>query len=275
MNIPLEDLVGDVIGKARRGLRLSESQLVQAAGVTEEQLDALQNGGAVDQSALKRVAGALALNPAALLAMAHGAWHPGEVAKPAGFAAFNTPFRDMTVNFYLAWDHEGGHAAAFDAGTDCDPMLAALKAHRLTLDAIFLTHTHTDHVAELDRLVEKTGAPVYVSALEPLAGAEPIQEGREFQVGGLRIATRLTPGHSPGGMTYVVTGCEPGLAVVGDALFASSMGGAGPEVYAAALRANRAQILSLPGSTVICPGHGPLTTPALELEHNPFYSNSL
>jgi glyoxylase-like metal-dependent hydrolase (beta-lactamase superfamily II) len=274
MNIPLEDQVGDVIGKARRGLRLSESQLVQAAGVTGEQLEALQSGGVIDQGALERVAGALALDPAALLAMARGAWYPGEIAKPQGFAAFNTPFRDMTVNFYLAWDPETGRAAAFDAGTDCDPMLDTLKTHGLTLESIFLTHTHTDHVAELDRLVEATGAPVYVSSLEPLLGAEPILEGREFKIGSLRIAARLTPGHSPGGTTYVVTGCEPGLAVVGDALFASSMGGVSPELYEAALRANRSQILSLPASTVICPGHGPLTTPALELEHNPFYATA-
>ena len=91
-------------------------------------------------------------------------------------------------------------------------------------------------------------------------------------MGGLTITARLTPGHSPGGTTYVVTGLEPGLAVVGDAMFAASMGGVAPEKYAAALKANRAHILSLPEDTVICPGHGPLTTVGLEAKHNPFYA---
>ena len=70
----------------------------------------------------------------------------------------------------------------------------------------------------------------------------------------------------------MVEGLEPLVAVVGDALFASSMGGVPPDKYAGALHANRAHILSLPEDTVICPGHGPLTTVGLEQKHNPFYA---
>ena len=83
---------------------------------------------------------------------------------------------------------------------------------------------------------------------------------------------RATPGHSPGGTTYVVTGIEPPVAVVGDALFAGSMGGVSPQNYPSALEANRANILGLSEDTLLCPGHGPVTTVTLERKHNPFYA---
>jgi glyoxylase-like metal-dependent hydrolase (beta-lactamase superfamily II) len=58
--------------------------------------------------------------------------------------------------------------------------------------------------------------------------------------------------------------------VVGDAIFAGSMGG-GLVSYADALANNRKSIFTLPDDTVICPGHGPLTTVGEEKQHNPFY----
>jgi len=54
---------------------------------------------------------------------------------------------------------------------------------------------------------------------------ESISEGKCFRIGGLEIEARLTWGHSPGGMTYVITGRRPPIAIVGDSLFAGSMGG--------------------------------------------------
>ena len=276
MVIPLEDQFQDVVGKARRGLRLSESQLSQKAGVSLEEVEAFQRGGAnFDGEAAGRITAALGLDPAALRDLEAGAWHPGEVALPPTAAAFNVPFDgDMAVNFYLAWDREGGQAAAFDTGGNCSALLESLRAHGLKLGGIFLTHTHEDHIADLDRLTAETNAPVYVSALEKFPGVNPVQDGQTFTVGGLTITARLTPGHSPGGLTYVVTGLTPALAVVGDALFSASMGGVGPEKYQAALAANRAHIFSLPDAVVILPGHGPVTTVGGEKRHNPFYAGA-
>ncbi len=271
--IPLEDQLTDVLGKARRGLRLSESQLAQQAGVGLEAVEAFQSGKLDDADSIARITRALDLYAPALLDLARGEWTPGDVGAPPTLAAYNVPFGgDMTVNFYLVWDQDGGRAAAFDTGGDCQKILQTLREKRLKLDAIFLTHTHEDHVADLDRLKAETDAPVYVSELEPLDDATLIEDGERFMVGGLTITARLTPGHSPGGTTYVVSGVTPGVAVVGDALFAASMGGVPPEKYAGALAANREHILSLPEDTVICPGHGPLTTVGLERKHNPFYA---
>ena len=72
---------------------------------------------------------------------------------------FNTVFEDMTVNAYLVWDPATRDAAVFDTGTDVSGMLDTIAAKRLTLRAIFVTHTHGDHIFDLDRLREKTGAP--------------------------------------------------------------------------------------------------------------------
>jgi glyoxylase-like metal-dependent hydrolase (beta-lactamase superfamily II) len=58
--------------------------------------------------------------------------------------------------------------------------------------------------------------------------------------------------------------------VVGDALFASSMGGCKIS-YEAGLGTNRSELFSLSDDTVVCPGHGPLTTIGEEKAHNPFY----
>jgi glyoxylase-like metal-dependent hydrolase (beta-lactamase superfamily II) len=63
------------------------------------------------------------------------------------------------------------------------------------------------------------------------------------------------------------------VAVVGDSLFAGSMGGA-PNQYEQALRNNLEKILTLPDDTVLCPGHGPMSTVREEKGHNPFFARS-
>ena len=138
---------------------------------------------------------------------------------------------------------------------------------------ILLTHAHPDHVADLRRLRKATGAPVYISRLEEAEEAEEVEEGKRFRVGSLEIEARLTSGHSPGGMTFVVTGLSRPVAIVGDSLFAGSMGG-GNVSYEDALRNNREKILTLPDETIVCPGHGPLTTVGKEKRDNPFFADA-
>jgi glyoxylase-like metal-dependent hydrolase (beta-lactamase superfamily II) len=177
----------------------------------------------------------------------------------------------MTVNAYVVFDPKTREAAALDTGADADPMLQFIRQKQLTLALILLTHTHADHVFELDRLKGATGAKAFVSEREPLAGAEPFADGKEFALGGLKIEARRTSGHARGGTTFVVTGLARRLAMVGDALFAGSMGG-GAVSYDEALRTNRTGIFTLPDDTIICPGHGPLTTVGEEKLHNPFFT---
>jgi glyoxylase-like metal-dependent hydrolase (beta-lactamase superfamily II) len=140
----------------------------------------------------------------------------------------------------------------------------------IKIQMILLTHAHPDHIADLARLKSVTQAAAFVCKLEPIDGAETFEVSRKFTVGPLKIDTRQTSGHSRGGVTFVVAGLPNRIAVVGDSIFASSMGGGGVS-YEDALRNNREQILTLPDDTILCPGHGPLTTVGQEKEHNPFF----
>jgi glyoxylase-like metal-dependent hydrolase (beta-lactamase superfamily II) len=269
MSIPLEDTFADILNKAQSGLALADSQLAAQSGVSLAELKSLR-GGKFDEPTLRKVAPALQLNTEALAQIARNQWKPKPV-EVDGLLAVNTPFGDMTVNAYLVWDRASKEAAIFDTGADCSRFLRFIQNNRLAPNYILLTHTHGDHIFDLDRLQEKTGAPAFVSEREPLSGAESFREGKSFALGSLRIETRLTWGHSPGGTTYLIHGLAKPVAIVGDALFAGSMGG-GKLSYADALGTNRAQILSLPEETVICPGHGPMTTVGEEKRHNPFFA---
>jgi hydroxyacylglutathione hydrolase len=266
--IPLEDNFTDILGKAQRGLKLTDEQLSQRAGIKVAELAAAKSGE-VEEDILRKLAGVLGLGADRLVASARKSWYPAAHEVP-GLAQFNSPYEDMTVNAYLAWDTKTKEAVAFDTGADAGPILHLAKANGLRITTILLTHTHPDHIAELSRLKKETGAPAYVSQLEPTSGAETFPEGRTFAVGSLRIETRKTSGHSVGGITFVVSGLSQPVAVVGDSLFAGSMGGGGIS-YADALENNRKKILTLAGQTVVCPGHGPLTSVAEEQQHNPFF----
>jgi len=267
-NIPLEDSFSDIIGKAQRGLKLSDEQLSQRAGVSVSDLQASKQGQAKEPT-LRNLAATLGLGADRLVASAKKAWYPA-ARELAGLAQFNTPYEDMTVNAYLAWDEVSKQAVAFDTGATSEPMLEFARQRALTISTVLLTHTHPDHIADLSRLRKHTGAPAFVSQLEPTPQAEGFSEGRSFVVGALRIETRKTSGHSVGGITYVISGLKTAVAIVGDSIFAGSMGG-GAISYADALENNRTKILSLPNETVLCPGHGPLTTAGEEKQHNPFF----
>lgn len=268
VKIPLEDSFNDVLVKAHRGLGFSAARLAVEAGVSGTDVDRCL-AGEFDETVIRTLAPILNLGVEQLVALGRKAWYPPPHEVP-GLALFNTPFRDFTVNAYLAWDEKTKRAAAFDTGADCGPLLQAAKAKGLQIVLILITHIHGDHIADLLRLKKETGAPAFASELETPDGAEPFAPGKMFQAGGLTIESRQTSGHSRGGITYVVRGLEKTLAVVGDAIFAASMGG-GLVSYEEALRTNRQNILSLADDTVLCPGHGPLTTVGEQKQHNPFF----
>jgi hydroxyacylglutathione hydrolase len=271
-SIPLEDSFNDILGKAQRGLQFSDDALAGKAGITVADL-ARVKGGEFDEGLVGKLAPVLNLRRDALIALGRKEWYPKQPGEVTGLACFNTAYEDMTVNSYLVWDPRSNNGVCFDTGADSSDLAKFAADHQIRIQLILLTHTHPDHIADLARLKTVTEAKAFVCRLEAIEGAESFDAGKKFIVGSLEIGTRQTVGHSRGGITYVVAGLPNRIAVVGDAIFAGSMGG-GAISYADALRTNREQILTLPDDTIICPGHGPLTTVGEQKTHNPFFPNA-
>ena len=267
--IPLEDSYNDIIGKAQRGLQLNDDALARKAGVSVADVSSAKDGQ-FDEAVARKLAAALSLAPDALVESGKKVWYPKDLGEVPGLACFNTTYGDMTVNSYLIWDPKTQQGACFDSGADAPGMTKFASDRGIRIQSILLTHTHPDHIADLERLKAATDAAAFVSKLEAIDGAETFDAGKKFTVGTLQIETRQTKGHSPGGITYIVNGLSNRIAVVGDAIFAGSMGG-GAVSYADALKTNREGILTLPDDTILCPGHGPLTTVGEQKRHNPFF----
>ena len=265
----LEDNFEDILQKARDGLGLSMKALSEQSGVTPPMLKALFHGD-YDKTSLTAVAPLLQLDAESLVDIAEGAWSP-QVHTPEGLWQITSPFgKGMTVHAYLLKIPNSSEALLFDTGTSLEAIKAILDKHKLLIAAIFLTHTHSDHIAILKDLLEAySKPPVYVQANEALRGAQVFKEGDSFTYPPLTVETRLTSGHSPGGTTYIVHTEEASIAIVGDALFAGSMG-RGFISHKEALRNNMEHIMTLPDTTILCPGHGPITSVAEEKAHNPF-----
>lgn len=274
MNIRLEDNFEDVLGKASNGLGLSPADLAERSGVPQSEVHSLLQGNPAPEN-LRRVAAPLGLEPERLVRLAERRRYP-QVEPVRGLECFNSPhpipgYEEMTVNSYLLWDEHSREGVIFDAGASADAMIADIRTKGLTIRGLFLTHTHGDHVLAFGDLMEAAGnPPAYAPAEEPYANARPVGEGAVFEEGALRIEARLTNGHSPGGTTYLVDGLAVKIAIVGDSLFCLSQGGA-PGAYERALANNREKILSLPPETIVCPGHGPVSTVGHEAAHNPFF----
>jgi glyoxylase-like metal-dependent hydrolase (beta-lactamase superfamily II) len=272
----LEDHLGDIISKARGMSGVSESAAASAAGISESELLSLEKSGSVGNLKINfaRLGKAIGLNPQKLEAIAKG-WLPGQkdLSIWRELRTFATKDDDLTVNAYLVWDEVTRDAAVFDTGVDATPILNCITENQLTLRHIFITHSHWDHVEALPKIREAwPKAKVHTSSKNaPVDQRNKINE--IVHLGGLRITHRETPGHADDGVTYLVGNWQedaPHVAIVGDTIFAGSMGRGNPD-WNLARQKVREQILTLPPDTLLCPGHGPLTTVAEEKEHNPFF----
>ena len=267
--IQLEDLHQDILGKAMRGLGIGKNEMAKRVKCEKAQIEFILSGG-VDEDLIFSMAKELDLDGSNLLTSANRKWHPTPLNVDC-LQQFNLPFGDMRVNIYVVWDKQSRSAWVFDSGPSAKPILNLIEERNLHVDAIFLTHTHRDHIACLDDLRQGSGNPsVYVHEMEAIDGCTSIREGFEHKADGLSLSALHTHGHTLGGITYVINGLGKPIAIVGDAVFAGSMGG-GMISYTDALRTNRKKILSLPEDTILCPGHGPLTKVAWEKKYNPFF----
>ncbi len=254
---------------------VSAAAAAQAAGLTEAELAELEETGQVPKKPnLAALAGRVGLQPGKLEGIAQG-WLPSpkDLSIWRELRCVSNDAGGMAVNCFLVWDEVSREAALFDTGWEPGPITRMITDNQLQLRHIFLTHTHEDHVAALGELRQQfPKARVHSSSRS--APVDQRNRANDFShLGSLRITNRDTPGHAEDGTTYVVgTWPEdaPHVAIVGDAIFAGSMG-RGNQSWQLARQTVRDQILTLPPETLLCPGHGPLTTVAEEKQHNPFF----
>jgi hydroxyacylglutathione hydrolase len=274
--VTLEDHLGDIIRKARAMTNVSAAAAAKVAGISESALSALEDSGnaggqTINLAALAKATG---LNAQKLEGIANG-WLPSE--RDLGIwrevRAFTTEDDGTTVNCYLVWDEVTRDAALFDSGLNAGPVLVCIKENSLTLRHIFITHSHWDHVEALPKFREAWPKAKLHSGSKNAPVDQRNKPSEIIHLGGLRVTHRETPGHAEDGVTYIVGNWQedaPHVALVGDTIFAGSMG-RGNQSWEIARQKVREQILSLPPETLLCPGHGPMTTVAEEREHNPFF----
>ncbi len=254
-HMPLEDDVCDVIGKAMHGLGLSLAQLAKITNLPEGDINAALTGQ-YDDRILKQMAATLELSPSALIGLP--SYQP-DASAPDGLVRIVSPFGHAGVNAYLII--MGQHALAFDTGTDADLLIEYLEQHQLVLDALYITHRHHDHIAGIQRF-EQTRI-IY---------PEDTQHGQtENSHSGNKLTAIDVSGHMNPAKAYYYDGLSVPVCIIGDSVFAGSMGKSpDSESYKLALKTAKENLMTLSSNTVLCPGHGPLTTVGLEKVHNAF-----
>jgi glyoxylase-like metal-dependent hydrolase (beta-lactamase superfamily II) len=270
----LEDHVGDIVRKARAMSNVSADAVARAAGLTPVQLADLEaTGTAPAKTQWAALAQAVGLHPAKLEALAAG-WLPSgkDLSTWREFRVITTD-QGMAVNAYLAWDEVSREAALFDTGWDATPAFGLIRENGLQLRHVFITHTHEDHIAALET-VRQEFPKVRLHSSSKSAPVDQRNRPNDFiHLGSLRITNRETPGHAEDGVIYVISGWPedaPPVAIIGDTIFAGSLASGFQSTEM--LKQNvREKIFSLPPDTLLCPGHGPVTTVREEREHNPFF----
>ena len=271
----LEDHLGDIIRKARKAANLSIAVAAKTAGVSETELTAVESSGNLfPHLGLGSLAVALGLNAKKLERIAHG-WVPlpSDIGSWRELRIISTTRDGNTVNCYLVWDEVTREAALFDTGWEAAPILELVQANELQLKHLFLSHTHEDHIAAMGDLRERF-PKLHLHTNSKNAPPQHRNRANDcLHLGSLRISNRETPGHAEDGVIYLIGNWPedaPHVAVVGDTIFAGSIA-TGFQSWAMLLEKVRSQILSLPDETLLCPGHGPLTTVAQEKVNNPFF----
>jgi hydroxyacylglutathione hydrolase len=192
-------------------------------------------------------------------------------------------------NCYLLTDDETGHAVLIDPGDEGDRIAAMVTGAGVTLDAIWLTHAHIDHIGAVAAVKRRFDVPVYLHPLDlpyytrlsaraaemygidfeqPDGPEEELADGQQLSCGALRFQVMHVPGHAPG----LVAFNGHGVSFGGDLLFAGSIGrtdlplGNPSDMNESLTRYTSA----LADDVIVHPGHGPSTSIGSEKRTNPF-----
>ena len=196
----------------------------------------------------------------------------------------------LQCNCSILGDPVSGDAIVVDPGDDIPRILAVLARHNLTVRQILITHAHIDHIAGAQQLKRLTGAPVLynqrdlllvkmmaeqaawlgVPTPEVAPPDDSLEDGQSIAVSAITGTILHTPGHTEGSVCLYLPAEH--LLLAGDTLFAGSVGRTdlpGGDTRTL-LDSIHTRLLTLPGDTLVVPGHGASTTIARETKHNPF-----
>ncbi len=204
------------------------------------------------------------------------------------------PVGPIQANCVLVGDEEAGRLAIIDPGDEAERIHDRIRRTGLEPLMILHTHAHLDHAAGTADLARSLDRDIPIGlhrdeldlyrnlrmqgrmfGLEVDAPPEPslwLEHGQRLDVGALKLEVRHTPGHSPGAVSFVVHGGPEPVVVVGDVLFAGSIGRTDlwGGSFAVLERSIREQLYTLPEETRVVTGHGPDTTIGHEKRTNPF-----
>ncbi len=194
------------------------------------------------------------------------------------------------TNTYVLYGKTPGECVVIDPAGDA-PVTDFMAQNGLRCTHILLTHTHFDHIMGVAALKAATGALVCAHAIdapglhdpamslakmawctiEPCEADVVLQDGDTLSAAGFSLRVLHTPGHTAGGVCYVLE--EPEKVIFsGDTLFCRSVGRSdlayGDEK--ALLSSLNDTLFALPGDYAVYPGHGPATTLDAERRNNPF-----
>lgn len=193
------------------------------------------------------------------------------------------------TNCYFVYEEGKRKTIVFDPGDKGDYIYNSLTEKGFSVEAIFLTHGHFDHIWGVEQLKELSGAKVYAceaekevcenASLNVTAGAgrpcqikadEYVKDGTEISVAGMSCRLIGTPGHTKGSCCYYFEDAK--FLICGDTLFKESVGRTDLPTgnMSVMIRSIKEKLMSLPDDVKVYPGHGEVTTIGYEREYNPF-----
>jgi hydroxyacylglutathione hydrolase len=172
---------------------------------------------------------------------------------------------DLGCASYLIGDEQAGVAAVVDPRFEVDEYLDLARYMGVSIEHIFETHNHADHVSGHGRLAAATGATIHIHReAQPDYDHEPFDDGEEFELGRLRVRALHTPGHRPEHTAFALIdtgrGEEPWAVLTGDTLFVGDV--ARPDLAIeksegarGIFRSLHDRLLSLGDEVEVWPGH--------------------